>query len=124
MSAVWVAIGGAAGATARYWADAWITRLAGAGFPWGTLVINVVGSVAIGVWFALTPPTRAASASHLLVAVGILGGFTTFSAFSMQTLALAQAGEWGRAGGYIAGSLVLCLAGVWAGFSAAVAARG
>ena len=124
MNAVWVALGGALGAVARYGADAWITRLAGAGFPWGTLAINVIGSAAIGVWFALTPPTRAMTAAHLFVVVGVLGGFTTFSAFSMQTVALAQAGEWGRAVAYVAGSVVLCVAGAWAGFSAAAAVRG
>ncbi len=124
MNAVWVALGGGLGAVARYWTDAWFTRLVGAGFPWGTLTINVVGSAAIGIWFALTPPTRAATAGHLFVVVGVLGGFTTFSAFSMQTLALAQAGEWARAAGYIAGSVVLCLAGAWAGFGLAAAVRG
>ena len=122
-TAIWVALGGALGAVARYWTDGAITRLAGAGFPWGTLAINVLGSAAIGVWFALTPPERGVMASHLFFSVGVLGGFTTFSAFSVQTLQLAQSGELLRAGAYVAGSVALCLLGVWLGFATASAIR-
>src|SRR5262245_7252153 len=94
LAVLWVALGGALGAVVRYWGDAAITRLTGAGFPWGTLAINIAGSAAIGVWFALTPPERGTMASHLFFSVGVLGGFTTFSAFSVQTLQLAQSGDW------------------------------
>ncbi len=120
---IWVALGGAIGAVTRYWTDAAITRLAGSGFPWGTLTINILGSAIIGIWFAMTPPDRATTASHLFFSVGVLGGFTTFSAFSVQTLLLAQSGEWARAGAYIAASVALCLIGVWIGFQAGAAIR-
>lgn len=120
---IWVALGGAIGAVARYLSDAAITRFAGGGFPWGTLAINILGSAAIGVWFALTPPERGTMASHLFFSVGVLGGFTTFSAFSVQTLQLAQGGDWMRAGAYVAASVGLCLLGVWLGFQAGTAIR-
>lgn len=125
MGALWVGLGGALGAVARYWVDLWVIWLAGGSFPWGTLAINVTGSAAIGVWLALTPAltslARAATPSHLFVAVGVLGGFTTFSAFSGQTLLLAQAGEWGRAAAYVLASVALCLGAVWLAFTAATA---
>lgn len=120
---LWVALGGAIGSVARYWTDAWIARLAGTAFPWGTLTINVVGSTIIGVWFALTPATRGTMPSQLFVAVGVLGGFTTFAAFSGQTVMLAQGGEWLRAVAYVGASVGLCLVGTALGFAAATALR-
>ena len=88
-------------------------------FPWGTLLINVMGSFVIGFFGTLTGPDGrffVASAGRQFVVVGICGGFTTFSSFSLQTLNLLNDGEWLGAGGYVAASVVLCLVAVWAGY--------
>jgi CrcB protein len=114
-----VAAGGALGSLARFWLAAAMTLLTGPRFPWGTLLINVLGSGVIGLIAAVTlHPARVAMHPDLRVflMVGICGGFTTFSAFSLQTLELLQAGDMGPAGGYVIGSVALCLAAVWAGW--------
>ncbi len=99
-----------------------MTALTGPRFPWGTLLINVLGSFVIGLVAAVTlAPARVAMHPDLRVflMVGVCGGFTTFSAFSLQTLELMQAGDVAPAAGYIVGSVVFCLAAVWpAGCSA------
>jgi CrcB protein len=90
----------------------------GVAFPVGTLVVNVVGCFIIGLFAALTTTDGALPASTLarqLVMVGVLGGFTTFSAFSMQTIELFQIGHSGRALINIGLSLILCLAATWLG---------
>jgi fluoride exporter len=118
MPYAWVALGGALGSVAR----AWVSTLAGAwlgsAFPWGTLVINIAGSTLIG-WYAVAGGDQgwftATENSRAFVMAGICGGFTTFSAFSLQTLTLLQSGETGRAMAYIAASVALCLLGVWLG---------
>jgi fluoride exporter len=114
----WIAIGGAFGAMARYWCSGAAARLFGETFPWGTLIVNVSGSFIIGFFATLTGPDGrifAGSAMRQFVMLGLLGGFTTFSSFSLQTLNLAQEGEWLRAGGNVVGSVVLCLVAVWLG---------
>src|SRR6476620_261663 len=114
-----VAAGGAIGSLARFWLTAAMTVLTGPRFPWGTLLINVVGSGVIGVVAAVTlSPARVAMHSDLRIflMVGVCGGFTTFSAFSLQTLELVQSGDIWPAAGYIVGSVVLCLVAVWAGW--------
>ena len=114
-----VAAGGAIGSLARFWLAAAMTALTGSRFPWGTLLINVAGSGVIGLVAALTlPPARVAMHPDLRVflMVGICGGFTTFSAFSLQTLELVQSGDVWPAAGYIAGSVAFCLVAVWAGW--------
>lgn len=119
---VWVAIGGALGSAARYACSLAAARWVGAGFPWGTLFVNVAGSFAIGVLAALVAtdgrPLLGADARTFLI-VGVLGGFTTFSSFSLETFELARGGALGAAALNVALSLVLCLAGVWLGFAAA-----
>lgn len=115
---VWIAIGGALGTTGRYWLSGIVARLIGETFPWGTLVINVTGSFIIGFFGTLTGPDGrlfVGSAARQFVMVGICGGYTTFSSFSLQTLNLMNDGEWADAGANIALSVVLCLIGVWAG---------
>jgi fluoride exporter len=104
-----VGLGGAAGALSRYWAIGWVQALAGIGFPWGTLAVNVGGSLVLG--FALAWLQSMAPSPQLrdLIAVGFLGSFTTFSTFSWETLALIREGAWGRAGGYALGSVVTCV---------------
>lgn len=114
-----VAAGGALGSVARFWLAAKMTDWTGPHFPWGTLLINVVGSFIIGTVAAVTLlPARVAMHPDIRVflMVGICGGFTTFSAFSLQTLELLQSGDIWPAAGYIAGSVMLCLTGVWAGW--------
>ena len=117
---VWVALGGAAGSVARYACSVAALRWLGIGFPWPTLFVNVLGSFAIGMLAALVTadgrPLLGPDARALLL-VGVLGGFTTFSSFSLETLNLARAGALGAASLNVAGSMVLCLAGVWLGFA-------
>jgi CrcB protein len=117
-SYLWVALGGAVGSVARFWLAAAMAALTGPRFPWGTLLINVVGSFVIGWFGALTAaagPLDVPPGVRLLVLVGLCGGFTTFSSFSLQTLELLQAGEVLPAGAYILGSVALCLLSVWLG---------
>ncbi|HVC62487.1 MAG TPA: fluoride efflux transporter CrcB [Acetobacteraceae bacterium] len=114
----WVALGGALGSMARFGVAVGVAALTGPQFPWGTLLINVGGSCLIGWFGALTGSRGALSVPpdiRVFVMVGICGGFTTFSSFSLQTLDLLQAGEVLWAGFYILGSVALCLLGVWAG---------
>ena len=115
----WVAFGGAIGSMARFWMANAVAALTGPTFPWGTLGINVIGSFAIGLVYALTGPGGrfdVPSDARIFMMIGLCGGFTTFSSFSLQTLMLLQEGALIRAGGYILGSVVLCLACVWIGF--------
>ena len=116
--AVWVAVGSAIGGVARYWCSGLIAHLFGETFPWGTLIVNVVGSLMIGFIATISGPDgrfiMPAEARQFLM-VGILGGFTTFSSFSLQTLTLARDGQWLLVGANILGSVVLCLVMVWAG---------
>jgi len=119
---LWVALGGALGSVARYACSGLAVRWLGSGFPWGTLFVNVAGSFAIGLLAALLTtegrPLLGGDARAFFM-VGILGGFTTFSSFSLETLNLARSGALGAAGANAALSLVLCLASVWLGFAAA-----
>jgi len=114
-----VALGSALGGMARYGVGLLAVRLVGASFPWGTLLINVVGSFVIGLFGALTladGPMPASAELRVFVMVGICGGFTTFSSFSLQTVDLLQAGETAAAAFYIVASVALCLAGTFLGY--------
>jgi CrcB protein len=118
---LWVAIGGALGSVARFALSSSIAVRIGDIFPWGTLIVNVSGCLAIGIFAALTGPDGrilVAPDIRVFVTVGLCGGYTTFSSFGIQTLSLAQAGDWPRAGGNIALSIVTCLAAVWLGYVA------
>lgn len=117
-----VALGSALGGMARYAVSSVVARRFGEAFPFGTLVVNVTGCIVIGLFAALTqaPGTLAGSLStRVFVLVGICGGYTTFSSFSLQTLDLARAGEWLSAASNIVASTGLCLLAVWLGFLAA-----
>jgi len=111
-----VAAGGAVGAFGRYYVGVAAAALLGMGFPWGTLAVNVLGCFAAGVlvegmalaWHG-TPELRG------FLIVGILGGFTTFSAFSIETMLMIERGAWGQAGLYALGSAVLTVAAIAAG---------
>ena len=117
-----VALGSAIGGAARYWCTQVVAERIGASFPWGTLLVNVCGSLLIGVLGALSQPNAlwhvSPEARQLLMA-GVLGGFTTFSAFSLQTLNLMRDGEWLYAAANVVASVLVCLLAVWAGFALA-----
>lgn len=111
-----VFIGAGIGGLARHFLNAWVTALMGTGFPYGILAINVIGSTAMGLvagWFAFrgadVPEMR------LFLATGILGGFTTFSAFSLDTALLIERGEPLAAAGYVVGSVALSVLGLFIG---------
>lgn len=113
-----VGLGGALGSVVRFWLSGVVDTRIGETFPWGTLVINVTGCLVIGFFATLTGPEGrvfAGSYTRQFVMVGLCGGYTTFSAFSLQTLNLAREGEWLRAGGCVAGSVMACLVAVWLG---------
>jgi CrcB protein len=115
---IWVAVGGALGTTARYWLSGVVARMVGETFPWGTLLINVTGSLLIGFFATLTGPDGrvfVGSTARQFVMIGICGGYTTFSSFSLQTLHLMNDGEWLYAGTNILLSVALCLIAVWGG---------
>jgi len=120
----WVAIGGALGSVARFWLSNAMAVAIGAAFPWGTLLINVLGSFVIsffGMSTAASAKFALSDAARVFVMVGICGGFTTFSSFSLQTVELMRAGQAGRAGVYATASLILCVAACGLGFLAAAA---
>ena len=107
------------GSLARFWLAAAMTALTGPRFPWGTLLINILGSFVIGLVAAWTmAPARIGMHPdvRIFLMVGVCGGFTTFSAFSLQTLELLQSGAVWPAAGYVVGSVALCLAAVWGGW--------
>lgn len=120
-TALAVMAGGALGSLLRYAISVWCAVRFGETFPWGTIVVNVAGSFGIGIFAALTVDDGLLLVSPLVrtfVMLGLFGGFTTFSSFSYQTLALAQGGEWLPAGANILLSVTLCLLGVWLGHTA------
>jgi CrcB protein len=117
-----VSIGGALGTAARYWCSGVVANHFGETFPWGTLIINVSGSFVIGFFATLTGPDGrmfVGTEMRQFVMVGICGGFTTFSSFSLQTLNLARDGEMAWALANIGLSVALCLVAVWIGHIAA-----
>ncbi len=123
-SALLVAIGGALGSLARWWVSLAIAQAAGPAFPWGTLLANVSGCFVIGFVAGWAGPNGRLVASDTVrnfAMVGFCGGYTTFSAFSLQTVEMLQAGDVARAGANVAGSLVLCLVATWAGYALAAA---
>lgn len=115
---LWVAFGSALGGVGRFWLSGLVAQRVGETFPWGTLLVNISGSFLIGIVAAVADPTGRfllSSNARTFLMVGICGGYTTFSSFSLQTLRLAQDGEWFRAGANAALSVILCLLGVWMG---------
>jgi CrcB protein len=124
LNALWIFIGSGLGGLARWGASGFIAERFGQTFPWGTLIVNVTGSFLIGLFATLTGPEGrflAQASFRQFFMLGICGGYTTFSSFSLQTLNLAEDGEWFRAGANAVLSLVLCLLGVWIGHAIALA---
>ena len=115
---VWVALGGAIGSVCRFGFGVAAARLWGESFPWGTIAINIIGSFVIGFFGTLTAPGGLLPGGpnlRIFVMVGICGGFTTFSSFSLQTLSLAREGSWFGAAGNVALSVTLCITAVTIG---------
>jgi CrcB protein len=111
-----IAAGGALGSVLRYWMSAWVHSVAGRGFPYGTLAVNVLGCLLMGFLFALLVERLSTdSAVRAGILIGVLGGFTTFSSFSIETFNLLEEGLWLKAGINAGASLVLCLAATWIG---------
>ncbi len=113
-------LGGALGSGARVWLNQLVESRLGPTFPWGTLMINILGSFLIGLSAALLAPEGRWPGSpdlRAFIGWGILGGFTTFSSFSLQTVTLAQSGQTGLALGYVAASVLLCVLGAWLGLT-------
>jgi fluoride exporter len=113
-----LAAGGALGTLVRYVLSGVVANAFGGTFPWGTLIVNVTGSFVIGFFATLTGPDGrflVGSMTRQFVIVGLCGGYTTFSSFSLQTLNLMNDGEWLPASWNIIGSVVLCLLFVWIG---------
>ena len=118
IQALLVAFGGAIGSVLRYYVGQWTLRLMGPAFPWGTLAVNVVGWFVIGVFAELIARKFNASTElRLLLITGFLGGFTTFSAFSLDAISLFERGEAVAGGIYIAASVGLSMAAVIAGLA-------
>jgi CrcB protein len=110
-----VALGGAIGSVGRYWTGLVTSRAWGDAFPWGTIVINILGSFVIGFFAVGTLPDGPLPADanlRMFVMVGLCGGYTTFSSFSLQTLTLIKAGDWVGAVGNTVLSVLLCLVAV------------
>jgi len=115
---IWVAVGGAIGTLGRYWLSGVVARAVGETFPWGTIIVNISGSFVIGFFATLTGPDGrifAPTDVRQFVMIGLCGGYTTFSSFSLQTLNLMNDAEWLYAGANIVLSVVACLIAVWIG---------
>lgn len=115
-----IGVGAFVGANARYLVGQWAAERFGSGFPYGTLLINLLGSLVIGAFLGLTgTPLEPSSLWRLLVVTGLLGGFTTFSAFSYEAYTLLTLGRWVDALLYVAGSVLLGLLATGVGIGVA-----
>ncbi len=122
-NALWIFVGSGLGGLARWGVSGVIANKFGQTFPWGTLVVNVTGSFVIGLFATVTGPDGrwlAPVTFRQFFMIGICGGYTTFSSFSLQTLALVEDGEWFRAAANSVLSVALCLIGVWLGHVLAI----
>ncbi len=116
---VLITLGGALGSNVRYWLGGWIAAYANSEFPWGTFAINVSGSLVIGAYLAASQRLGWPLEWKLLIAVGVLGGYTTFSTFSWETLELMSQGAWELSLAYAFGSLAASLLGCYVGITLA-----
>jgi CrcB protein len=121
---VWVAIGSALGGVFRYWCTLAAAAWLGEALPWGTILINILGSFVIGLFAGVAHPADhwlVAPRLRLFVMVGFCGGYTTFSSFSLQTVELLRRGDQVGAAANVGLSVALCLLAVWLGHEAAAA---
>jgi CrcB protein len=117
VTTLWIALGGALGSAARYHVGLWVGARDEGALPVGTLVVNLVGSLLLGVLLAITAQGDDISPNvRLALGTGVLGGFTTYSAFNAETIALAQRGAWTTAATYVAVTLVGALVLGWLGW--------
>ena len=121
MTLAYVALGGALGALARYGISGWVYDRMGEAFPWGTLVVNLLGCLLLGLVIRWLQVSAVSPGMRPFLTIGLLGAFTTFSTFSYETVALLQEGQWLRAGMYAGGSVVLGLVAMVAGMALATA---
>lgn len=122
---VLIAAGGGAGTALRYVIGLGATRWLGTGFPWGTLAVNVIGSLLLGVVMEAAGEREIAGVqAKLVLGTGVLGGFTTYSSFNLETIRLAEQGAWGRAALYLAGTMIVCLIAGVGGVALARSLRG
>jgi fluoride exporter len=112
-----IALGGGIGSVARYLFGAFVSRQAHAGFPFGTLAVNIVGSIAIGMLTRFFLHSQTEPYARAALVVGFCGGFTTFSTFSLETMGLINGGEWAKAAMYMGLSLVACVGGTAIGLA-------
>jgi fluoride exporter len=119
VTGVWVALGGGLGAVARFVIAGWVTTWSHAGFPWGTLAVNLLGSAAFGFFHRSLPPPTPHTAPRAFLIIGFCGGFTTFGTVGFETLTLLHAGRGATGVLYVLGSVAACVAGVVAGAWAA-----
>ncbi len=115
MNVLLVALGGAIGSAARYLVGAFVANRFGPDFPWGTFIVNVSGSFLIGVVLSLVGGGQLPAGARLFLAVGVMGGYTTFSTYSNETLQLIQGGEFAAAAFNALGQVVAGLVGVYLG---------
>jgi CrcB protein len=118
LNALWVFIGSGLGGVLRWGVSGMIASRVGEKFPWGTVIVNITGSFIIGLFFTLTGSNGrwlVKDSFKLFFMAGVCGGYTTFSSFSLQTLTLAESGQWFRAGANVVLSLASCLIAVWFG---------
>ncbi len=118
LNALWIFLGGGLGTLGRWWLSGVVANRFGQTFPWGTLVVNVSGCFVIGLFATMTGPEgrlMAPASFRQFFMLGVCGGYTTFSSFSLQTLTLAEDGQWFKAGANSLASLGLCLVAVWLG---------
>jgi CrcB protein len=116
MNYLLVFVGGGVGATTRYWLQGVVYRFTGAGFPYGTLAVNVLGCFAIGALMAVFEERFVvAPALRVFLSVGVLGGFTTFSSFSYETMTLLRDGSYLLGAANVVASVLTCLAATWLG---------
>jgi CrcB protein len=124
MTALLVALGGALGTLGRYWIRLALLGTPGAAGVVGTFLVNVLGSFLLGVVVeTCAGRTIAGVDTRLVLGVGVLGGFTTYSSFNMEAIQIAQQGEWGRAGGYMLATAAVCIAAGLAGLALGRAIR-
>jgi CrcB protein len=118
---LWVGLGGMAGSVARYLLSGWLTKVLGPVFPFGTLAVNLIGSLLLGAIMAIALHTASLGpAAQLGLTTGVMGGFTTYSTFNFETFRLLEVRAWALAGIDVAATLLGCLAAGWLGWHGVV----
>ena len=116
LAVFWISLGAVIGANARYFFSRWVTRHMDAAFPFGTLLINVTGSLVLGIFMIWTTERVLADPRwRLLIAIGFCGSYTTFSSYAFETMAYFEQGHWTLLAGNLIANNLLCLAAVLAG---------